>query len=602
MAAVKLPDDVKLDAPSAGSAQRLPDNVPLDQPPSFAQGFGAGLMDKIYGLGQIGAHATLDPPPIAYTAEQEKANQVQPEAAKAVDVQLQQREKQLEKEGYNKGWGRTVGGIAGDVALTAPLSIIAPEMGGASLMGRVGSGIVQGAMGGAISGAATPETSGDFAKGKAGQLVRGGLEGGAGGGAFGALSHALSLGTPEAAENFIKHVYTQYIKPGVAGKGTVTKANDAYAGFRGALDHILDRKGSLELTDPTRPDKIVGQAPQSLAQFAESIDQTKRKIFEEYNAKATAASAATNVGAPVPQAFQRDLAQAQSKAMDASLAVRDAEMRLSGMNSIEGQAAARKELNAARANLDRMSAIEQEALKKTKGLWVDLNPIVKELRKLGKSTLAESDSDVVRAANQLADNYAAKVAYTPLEAQEAIKNFNGKLQAFYRQATPNYASRSAAIDAMVANKMREALDTTIEKATGPGYQALKNAYGQVRSIEKDVVHRSIVQGRNVKGGLGSTLLDIASGDQLIHALVHFDPSALASAAGFQIFRSMREHMFSPNRAVKQMFEAAEKLRQTQPSAFDRSREAVSSGIQRTIPAIGAAVGYQSPQHSALGIQ
>jgi hypothetical protein len=220
------------------------------------------------------------------------------------------------------------------------------------------------------------------------------------------------------------------------------------------------------------------------------------------------------------------------------------------------------------------------------------------LRSVGSSTLKEIDPGTVKMANELADRLAEKAAYSPLEAQEAIQNLNARLTNFYKQPTKNGTSE-AAIEAMVANKLREGTDKAISGVTGRDYQELKNAYGSLRSIEKDVVHRALVQGRNTKGGLTGMLLDIATADQVIHAIAHLDPTALGSAAGWQAFKAVRERLMSPNRAVRRMFETAEKM---QNPAISKPREAMSYAVQRMIPAAGAVTGYQSPAHSALGIQ
>src|SRR5215472_10893733 len=115
MPVVELPADAKIEPiPSTGRVVEIPRDAPLDQPPSFASGFGAGLVDKALGALQFGAHATVDAPPIAYTESQQQAAQVQPEAARALDTRIGEREKVLDVEGYNRGWGRTVGNVAGD--------------------------------------------------------------------------------------------------------------------------------------------------------------------------------------------------------------------------------------------------------------------------------------------------------------------------------------------------------------------------------------------------------------------------------------------------------------------------------------------------------
>src|SRR3990167_2637377 len=94
-------------------------------------------------------------------------------------------------------------------------------------------------------------------------------------------------------------------------------------------------------------------------------------------------------------------------------------------------------------------------------------------------------------------------------AQEVVKNYNESLQAFYKNPTYETASR-AAVDAMIANKIRETLDKTIYNLTGGQYQVLKNKYGALKAVEKDIIKASLRDARkNIKGLIDYT--DILSG-------------------------------------------------------------------------------------------
>ena len=70
-------------------------------------------------------------------------------------------------------------------------------------------------------------------------------------------------------------------------------------------------------------------------------------------------------------------------------------------------------------------------------------------------------------------------------AQQLIENYNNELQSFYRNPSYNQASR-VAIDAAVVRNLRTALDEVVTKATGTKYQALRNQYGALKTIENDV--------------------------------------------------------------------------------------------------------------------
>jgi hypothetical protein len=165
---------------------------------------------------------------------------------------------------------------------------------------------------------------------------------------------------------------------------------------------------------------------------------------------------------------------------------------------------------------------------------------------------------VAKSAGDMAENFAKARAFSALDAQRAIQNLNESLKAFYKNPTYEVVG-NAGLDALVANQLRSGLDRTIESATGPGYQALKNQYGALRSIEKDVVHRSIVDARQAAGGgLLGRLGDIASGEEVIRGVLTLNPSAFARGVALKGYTSTLKRLRDPNRAVRRMFDVAEK--------------------------------------------
>lgn len=147
--------------------------------------------------------------------------------------------------------------------------------------------------------------------------------------------------------------------------------------------------------------------------------------------------------------------------------------------------------------------------------------------------------------------------YTTEQAQQAIKNYNQSLQAFYNN--PTYESYAkASIDAMIANNLRKSLDDVIETATGAEYQALKNQYGALKAIEADVVKRSIVDARkNTKGLIDFT--DILSGGDLVNGLLSANPALIGKAAVQKSIKEYFKFLNDPNRAIKSMFKRGEAI-------------------------------------------
>ncbi len=189
---------------------------------------------------------------------------------------------------------------------------------------------------------------------------------------------------------------------------------------------------------------------------------------------------------------------------------------------------------------------------------VDLIPIAKELKKVAKSkTLNDLSPEISSYASSLADSLLKRGKYTAGEAQDAIAALNGKLESFYKN--PNYsAAAKANVDAVVINNLRKQLNHTITKATGKEYSALKKKYGALKSIERDVNRRAIVEGRKDLKGLVD-FSDIFTGGQAIRGIISHEPavfSAAATSAGIAKYYKMLK---DPNRAVEKMFIDAEKI-------------------------------------------
>ena len=141
--------------------------------------------------------------------------------------------------------------------------------------------------------------------------------------------------------------------------------------------------------------------------------------------------------------------------------------------------------------------------------------------------------------------------------QAVIQNYNKSLEAFYRNPTYDSASQ-AAIDAMIANRLRTALDDGISGLTGEQYAALKQQYGSLKSMEKDVLRATLRDSRrNVKGLIDFT--DIFSGGQVISGILSFNPALIASGVTQKAIAQYIKFLNDPNRAIRQMFEAADEL-------------------------------------------
>lgn len=200
------------------------------------------------------------------------------------------------------------------------------------------------------------------------------------------------------------------------------------------------------------------------------------------------------------------------------------------------------------------------------GAKVNLNPLVRELTKAASDPVMNDLYPTVSAyIAQRATTLAERGFYTAGQAQDAVKLLNKSLEAFYKNPSFETASR-ASVDAMVVNNLRNSLDSVIERATGAGYQELKNAYGSLKSIEKEVAHRAIVDARkNVKGLLDFT--DIFTGGELIAGLATMSPAMMVKAGAQKAIKEYFKRINNPNYIVRGMFDDVDALLKREAKGF-----------------------------------
>jgi hypothetical protein len=192
------------------------------------------------------------------------------------------------------------------------------------------------------------------------------------------------------------------------------------------------------------------------------------------------------------------------------------------------------------------------------GMDVSLMPAVGELRAVVNDPVTGlMHPELVKYAQERADAFAMKGQLTATDAQRAITGLNASLKSFYRN--PSYETTArAGVDAMIANKLRAALDQAVENAVGPGYQELKTQYGSLKAIEKDVTHRAQIVGRQEKGGgILGRIADVGSAEEVIRGFVTLNPAAIARGTLIKGWAEMTKYLRSPNRAVTRLFETAE---------------------------------------------
>lgn len=307
--------------------------------------------------------------------------------------------------------------------------------------------------------------------------------------------------------------FTRAVKPTVAGKATRTQLENYRNQVRSAVDSVIQNMPNLHFADE-KGNVTTGRLPRSLEEFGDAIEQTREAIFKQY----------------------------------------DALQRLAG-GQVENVTPA------SGTNLIPPGTSWQEG-----GSKVPLHDVASELSKIWNDPVVQDlHPDLAGYAQARARAFLTRGSYSTEEAQRAIQNLNASLKAFYRNPSYETASR-ASVDAMVANQLRSKLDDVITKAVGPGYQELKNRYGALKAIEKEVNNRASVVARQEKGGgLFGRIAGVASAEEVLRGFLTLDPVALARGAAMKGFAEIVKMRRDPNRVIAKLFERADQSQPSTPS-------------------------------------
>lgn len=198
------------------------------------------------------------------------------------------------------------------------------------------------------------------------------------------------------------------------------------------------------------------------------------------------------------------------------------------------------------------------------GVEVPLTSVIPELDKIANNRVLQDMAPGTHMAPGPAD-YAksraealnARGTYTAPEAQEAIAILNKSLESFYKNPSYDTASK-AYIDSLVVNHLRKSLDDVIENTNGPGYQELKNQYGALKTIEKDVSRRAVVDARKNNKGL-LDFSDVFSGSEVVRGILTMNPATVGTGVAAKMIANLYKLKNDPNRIVKGMFGKANSI-------------------------------------------
>lgn len=206
-----------------------------------------------------------------------------------------------------------------------------------------------------------------------------------------------------------------------------------------------------------------------------------------------------------------------------------------------------------------------------KGATVALGDIANELDTIAKNPAVQDwGKGAAEYAAEKASALRARGAYTAQDAQDAIAALNRSLEAFYKNPTGETATR-AYVDSMVANRLRSSLDEVITSTEGPGYQALKKQYGDLKAIERDVNRRAVVDARkNIKGLIDFS--DIFSAAEVIKGLSTGNVADVLAGGSARAISRWYKSINDPNNVVARMFKGVDKALQPKPNGYNFTQE------------------------------
>lgn len=293
----------------------------------------------------------------------------------------------------------------------------------------------------------------------------------------------------------IDDMITKGIKPTVSKWDSVWLAKYKDKTLK-AVWAIIDQSDNIQLADDFGEALPKWTLPESVAQFSEAIGQSKLNIFKAY------------------------------KGLSDDVANR------SGLEKITTQ--------------------------------VKIQPVLDDLMNLkSNKNIATTHPEVISIADDYIARFKDRWSLSVDDADEILRSLNADLGTFYNKMVRwtinmNEATKNTVLIS-VRNNLSKSLDETIETALGwsKQYRSLKDQFSALKTIEKDVAKRAIVEAR--KNGISLIdYTDIFNAWEAIMALGTGNISLGAKAVWQNIIKNYFKAINKPDRYIKLMFEKMSK--------------------------------------------
>ena len=332
----------------------------------------------------------------------------------------------------------------------------------------------------------------------------------------GKLKSTLKKVNPVKIKEGIKNTVTKdlpkVLKPGIKGRKSYKQKVKADNQAATAIETIVRNKEDLKFN--REGFDVKGKLPETLDEALNSIDQTKSKLFKEYD---RLAKATDNEKLVSYERVKWPLVKNESR----KIVVRDGEPYFENIKDF-------------RVN--------------TKSIIPELEKIIEH-----KPTRTANQTVAKYALDQI-DEYKDK-KFTATETQELIQILNQSTKKFHLDPSKETMG-IAKVDALIANHLRKNLQEKIKKAGGAEYQTLKRQYGALKSIEEDMA-RSVNNYTKKMTGLPS-FSDVVAGHQIISGLATQNLGSVLGGAFIKGAQKVRQFKSEPNKRIAKMFKDVDK--------------------------------------------
>ncbi|MDD5060909.1 MAG: hypothetical protein PHN44_01315 [Candidatus Marinimicrobia bacterium] len=202
-------------------------------------------------------------------------------------------------------------------------------------------------------------------------------------------------------------------------------------------------------------------------------------------------------------------------------------------------------------------------------------PVVDHLKSIAEDV--SRTPEIRRAAEKLIPEIEELRGMSPEQIEKRISDYNQDLKSYYAKS-PGIDGVTAGVKKGAADLIREELDKNITEAMGSGYQELKNKYGSLAAIERDVNHRALMDARKNTKGL-TDLSDMYMAMEAISGIAGNPYGLLKAGAGLAVKERIK-FLNNPNTYINKMFKEAEK-KQSKGAGVQKQTigEAISPAIK-----------------------